>query len=80
MKQYRSLLPLIFLLIGTVLLGSCSREPMPPVTDTASDEKAPTETSDGTVTEAPTEEAATDSADTEPALLEIIKAGQKRAT
>ena len=80
-KHTHPLLSMTALLLGAVLLlGSCDKEPTPPVTDTTASEEAPPETSDGTATEAPTEEAVTNPADTEPALLEIIKAGQKRAT
>ena len=80
-KHTQPLLSMTALLLGAVLLlGSCDKEPTPPMTDTTASEEAPPETSDGTATEAPTEEAPTNPADTEPALLEIIKAGQKRAT
>ena len=85
MKYTRSLLSLTALLLGAVLLlGSCEGKPTPPATDTTatvtdSGESTP-ETTDGAVTEAPTEEITTDGTDTEPALLEIIKEGQKRAT
>lgn len=88
-KHIRPLLSLAALLLGAVLLfGSCDKKPTPPMTDTTnavtdSGDAAP-ETPDGTVTVAPTEadteEAATEEADTEPVLLEIIKAGQRRAT
>jgi hypothetical protein len=65
------------LLLGAVLLlGSCDKEPTPPVTDTTN---AVTDSGEAT-SESPTEEVTTNPADTEPALLEIIKAGQKRAT
>lgn len=84
-KHTRSLLSLTALLLGAVLLfGSCEGKPTPPATDTTatvteSGEATP-ETPDGAVTEAPTEEITTEEEDTEPALLEIIKAGQKRSS
>ena len=79
-KHTRSLLSLTALLLGAVLLlGSCEGKPTPPATDTTAtvtdSGDATPETPDETVTEAPTEEVTT-----EPALLEIIKAGQRRAT
>ena len=63
--------PIILLLSVVLLLGSCDRTPAPPaetVTEFA------TESIAGEITEEATED------ETEPALLEIIKAGQRRAT
>jgi hypothetical protein len=80
-KHTYPLLSVTALLLGAVLLlGSCEKKPMPPATDTAASGEATPEASNGTVTEPLAEEATTEAADTEPVLLEIIKAGQKRAT
>lgn len=84
MKHPRSLLSLTALLLGAVLLlGSCDKGPEPPVSDTTDTDAVTAEQGEVT-TEAPTvtdtEEITTGEGDTEPVLLEIVKAGQRRAT
>ena len=81
MKPTRSLLSLTLLLLSVALiLGSCDREPTDSVTDAATESGTETLTpnSEETSSEAPTE--AVTEEDTEPVMVEIIKAGQKRAT
>ena len=80
MRQNRSRFPIIWLWLSVaLLLGSCGRAPADtadtaPRSDAETSVPASDETADVTPTEGVTEEAV------EPATVEIIKAGQKRAT
>ena len=84
MKHVRSLRSLLLILLSAILLlGSCGEAPAPPVSDTSDGVtdggEASAEVSEETVSEAP-DETVTDKAEEEPFTVEIVKAGQKRAT